>query len=244
MEFDDIGIAAYREQALQWGEHFRKSALGICDLANKYRKHDDCMFRSIHYGGFNFCICLSWDDGGEDWLIRFPLPGCSMFMDNKVLNEASLMKYIADNTNIPVPRVIVYGKAEDSTTGLGPFIIMTWVEGTPMSEILRKKTQEEENDDYVLNLDIDEKALETLYGQMADVLLELWKLDFDRIGTLRLDESGKPSIKESPLTQETNELIRTGNVHNCVPSGVYHSSVDYIFSLLENAEDKSGETAE
>lgn len=36
-----------QEQALQWGEHFRKSALGICDLANEYRKHDGCMFLCI-----------------------------------------------------------------------------------------------------------------------------------------------------------------------------------------------------
>lgn len=139
-----------------------------------------------------------------------------------------------------MPRVIAYGKVEDNLAGLGPFIIMIWVEGTPMSEILRKKAPEEGNDNYVFNLDIDEKMLNTLYGRMAGVLLELWKFDFDRISinTLHLDESGKPSIKRPPLTQETNESIRTGNVHYYVPFGVHHSSVDYIFFTFENVGDE------
>lgn len=75
---------------------------------------------------------------GEDWLIRFPLPGKSMFLDEKVRREALLMKFIKENTDIPVPRVIAYGTADENPTGLGPFIIMTWIEGKEMSDILQR----------------------------------------------------------------------------------------------------------
>lgn len=231
MELDDISLAAYRKQTLQYAEAIRYE--GVFELANKYRKRDGCNLRSRHVGSFNFSIRLYWDDEGEDWLIRFPIPGKSMFLDDKVLNEVALMKYIAENTNIPMPRVIAYGKAEDNPTGLGPFIIMTWVEGMPMSKILRVVKTEDDGEEHILNPDIDEKTLEILYGQMADVLLELWKLDFDRIGSLCLDEAGRPSIEGPPLTQQLNELIQTSNVNNCTPIGVYYTSVDYIFSLLE-----------
>lgn len=158
-----------------------------------------------------------------------------MFLEEKIYNEVALMKYIAANTQIPVPRVVGYGKAEDNPTGLGPFVIMTWVEGKPMSEILRREKESEEDDD-ILDPDIDSQTLEILYGQMADILLELWKLDFDLIGSLRLDEdTGKPSIQGPPLTHQTNELIRTHSVSaiDCAPSTIFHSSADYIFSLLQ-----------
>lgn len=143
------------------------------------------------------------------------------------------MKYIAANTQIPVPRVIAYGAAEDNPIGLGPFIIMSWVEGKQMSEIIRKEKKSEEQDDDVLDSDIDRRTLETLYGQMADILLEFWELDFDGIGSLRLDEAtGKSSIEGPPLTLETNELIRACSVNDCAPTRVFNSSSSYIFSLL------------
>lgn len=232
MDFDDIGLAAHQETVMEWAEKCRNASEGICELAGRYRKRDDCWLLSLHQGSYNFSFRLHWEDGGEDWLIRFPVPGKSMFLEEKVYNEVALMKYIAANTQVPVPRVIGYGKAEDNPTGLGPFIIMTWVEGKPMSEILRKEKDSEEEDD-VLNPDLDSQAMETLYGQMAEILLELWKLDFDLIGSLRLDEAtGKSSIEGPPLTQQTNELIRVCSVASCAPRTVYHSSADYIFSLL------------
>lgn len=155
-----------------------------------------------------------------------------MFLEEKIYNEVALMKYIAANTHIPIPRVVGYGKAEDNPTGLGPFIILTWADGKPMSEM----EKESEEDDDIPNPDIDVKTLEILYGQMAEILLELWKVDFDLIGSLHLDEdTGKPSIKGPPLTHQTNDLTRARSVSavDCVPSTVFHSSADYIFSLLQ-----------
>jgi aminoglycoside phosphotransferase (APT) family kinase protein len=83
----------------------------------------------MYFGYFNFSLRPHWDDGGEDWLIRFPLPGKFMFLDDKVCREAILMKFISENKQIPVPRVVRYGKAKDNPSGLGPFLIMAWIEG-------------------------------------------------------------------------------------------------------------------
>lgn len=95
-----------------------------------------------------------------------------MFLEEKIYNEVAFMKYIAANTQIPVPRVVGYGKAEENPTGLGPFIIMTWADGKPMSEILLREKVSDEDDD-ILEPDIDNQTLEILYGQMAEILLEL-----------------------------------------------------------------------
>lgn len=55
-----------------------------------------------------------------------------MFFDEKVRSEAALMKYIARETNIPVPRVIGYQMATEN---------LAWdlLYGTKMSDLFTKK---------------------------------------------------------------------------------------------------------
>lgn len=156
-----------------------------------------------------------------------------MILDEKIQREATLMQYIAKNTSIPVPRVIAHGRACDNPTGLGPFIIMTWVEGKKMSDVLRKGDTDPK--DVILDPEIDQPTLHTLYDQMAEILLELWNLDFEAIGSVVLDEqAGTHSIAARPLTIEMNELVRTcGLKESLFEDRVYHSTADYIASLLE-----------
>lgn len=167
MDFDDIRLDATEGDLKGWIERCSKSAAGICDLANPYRQRDDCLFMSMHCGSFNFSYRLHWDDDGEDWLIRFPAAGKSMFLDEKVRNEVAIMKYISKNTIIPVPKIIGYGMADENPTGLGPFIIMTWVEGKKMSELLRQKDTTGKSEG--LDPGLDEYTLKTLY------LPETWR---------------------------------------------------------------------
>ncbi|RAH50487.1 phosphotransferase family protein [Aspergillus brunneoviolaceus CBS 621.78] len=226
MDFDDISLARFERLKKEWIALCSTSSQGICQLASKYRDRDDCLLRSMHSSGF-----IS-EDGEPDWLFRFPLPGKSMFLDEKVQNEAVLMKFIADTTRIPVPSVIAHGRAERNPTGLGPFIIMTWVEGTKMSDLLRKGGDTPEKEE-ALDPDVDPQTLKILYGEMAEILLELWSLDFSHIGSLR-EKKTPPltKVEGRPLTLEVNELIRTCGLEDCAPSRVYHSSLEYIHSLL------------
>ncbi|PYI21878.1 hypothetical protein BO99DRAFT_471807 [Aspergillus violaceofuscus CBS 115571] len=216
MDFDDINLAAVDDRRHEWIKLASKSGAGICELANCYRQRDDCMLRSMHCGSFNFSFRLNWDDDGEDWLIRFPLPGKSMFLDEKVRREALVMNYIARETTIPVPRVIAHGTSDEDPTGLGPFIIMTWIDGKMMSDILRQDDLSDKHD--VLDLAIDLETLKTLYGEMEEVLLQLWGLNFSKIGSTDEDQWGKTIVDGRPLTRELNET--------------YDTSVDYITSLL------------
>lgn len=144
------------------------------------------------------------------------------------------MKFIQQNTNIPVPSIIGYGMGSQNPTGLGPFIIMVFVEGRKMSEILKAKTIAEDNYD-VLDPEINEATLRTLYGQLANIHLELFEHDFDHIGSLSLDtEINSWSIKDRPLTLDINEILRcSGLPEDCFPSRVYASSADYLLQLCE-----------
>ncbi|OJJ96596.1 hypothetical protein ASPACDRAFT_54469 [Aspergillus aculeatus ATCC 16872] len=231
MDFDDINLTAVDNLRLDWIKLASKSGAGICELANRYRQRDDCMLHSMHCGSFNFSFRLNWDDQDEDWLIRFPLPGKSMFLDEKVRREAFVMNYIAKETKIPVPRVIAHGTSDENSTGLGPFIIMTWIEGRKMSDILRQDDLSDKHD--VLDPAIDPETLKTLYGEMAEVLLQRWGLDFSKIGSINEDHLGKTIVDGRPLTRELNELIRISGLKDCTPQRTFHTSIDYIASLLE-----------
>lgn len=203
------------------------TAQEICAFANRYRKRDGGKVVSMHYDPFTVKARLHWDDGGRDWLIRFTFSGRSSFIDEKVQNEAVAMKFVALKTPIPIPRVIAYGTAADNPTGLGPFIIMTWVDGRKMSDVLWNTPGR--------NLQETRATREMLYGQMADILLELWKLNFDRIGSLVQAEITRTfSANRRPSSQGISELSRVWDLSDHIrPSRIYHSAVDYVYSLLE-----------
>lgn len=200
---------------------------GICDLANKYRRRSDGRILFLHYDTFNVTARVHWDDNGRDWLIRFTLPGKSSLMDDKVQTEAAAMKYVSTNTPIPVPRVIAHGSAKENPMGLGAFIIMTWVEGRKMSDILHN-----ENDG---NAEENQQTIERLYEQMAEILIELWKLNFERIGSFGHNAmTGKIAVDRRPFARAVNEVMRVCELgdHPSL-SRTYNSASDYILMLLE-----------
>ncbi|PYH82507.1 hypothetical protein BO82DRAFT_413724 [Aspergillus uvarum CBS 121591] len=99
-----------------------------------------------------------------------------------------------------------------------------------MSDILRQDDLSDKHD--VLDPAIDPETLKTLYGEMAEVLLQLWGLNLSKIGSINEDCSGKTIVDGRPLTRELNELIRTSGLKDCTPPRTYDTSVDYITSLL------------
>ncbi|KAJ5860747.1 uncharacterized protein N7529_008057 [Penicillium soppii] len=221
MDTDKVKTKLHDTQTASWIKTATTSSKAICTLAGRYRGRPDCWLRSLHRGTHNFSWRLHWDDGGEDWLIRFPLPGKTM-SDAKVVHEVIAMQYVAANTDIPVPRVVAHGTANENPTGLGPFVIMTWVEGRTVADIIAETGLG----------DVDPKVLRVLYTRMAEVLLHLWSLEFDMIGNLGSGESGF-CISGSPWTREMNELVRAYGIDIGVfGTGVYHSSTDYVASLL------------
>ncbi|KAK5628516.1 hypothetical protein RRF57_004231 [Xylaria bambusicola] len=117
------------------------------------------------------------------------------------------MRYIAENTTIPVPKIYHHGTAAENPTGLGPFIIMEYIEHEmTMSEALTDPLNTDE--EHILDPNISEQKLELLYGQMANILLQLSTLTFSRIGSLVEQKDGQFSVSGRPLTQNMNSLVQ------------------------------------
>lgn len=188
-------------------------------------------------GSFNFCICVTFNDGGPDAVIRFPKPGhtSTALRDEKVANEVQFMKYLRQNTTIPLPQVIDWGLTEESPQRLGPFIIMEYVDGTRLSTFLQQPT-ENEGEDVVLNPEIDDTTLDIIYDQLADYVVQLSELNFDSIGSISKDPTSNTwSVTGRPLTYNMNELatVVSGYPTEEFPAAQF-ASVNKYFQNLAN----------
>ncbi|KAI1960615.1 hypothetical protein LOZ58_003687 [Ophidiomyces ophidiicola] len=194
---------------------------------------------STHCGSFNVCVRLHWDDDGPDWLIRFQIPGKTVFADEKLRGEIAVIKLVRQNTSIPVPEIITYGSAAENPTRLGPFIVMTWLEGVRMKELMEKKVCSPDRfEETLLDPELDANALITLNREFSGILCQLWTLEFDKIGSVDFNsDSNSWEVKSRPITLGMNELVRYGGINEeNLACGTFESSLDYVFHLCEMRE--------
>lgn len=145
------------------------------------------------------------------------------------------MRYVAANTTIPVPRIHHYGTAAENPTGLGPFIIMDYIEHHQNMSRALLDPKRPIDDRPVLDPDIDQEKLELLYSQMADILLQLSSLDFSRIGSLSQPQEGDPvSVERRPLTVNMDQLlIHTNMPPQILPSQTYDTAREWYSALVD-----------
>ncbi|KPA38624.1 hypothetical protein FLAG1_08537 [Fusarium langsethiae] len=163
-------------------------------------------------GSFNFSLRVKRGESGEHVVIRFPVPGniYGPWRDEKVKNEVMAMKFIREHTSIPVPIVRHWGVTEKSPQQLGPFIIMDFIEGDDLSDLLQQP-EENTKDAIILDPNIDEAKLDEIYEQIAGFMLELSRLGFSRIGAISQDAtSNQWAVTGRPLTYDMNEVVTLG----------------------------------
>ncbi|KAB8276157.1 hypothetical protein BDV30DRAFT_206786 [Aspergillus minisclerotigenes] len=87
-------------------------------------------------GAYNISLQMKYKNANTA-IIRFPQPSATMFPEEKVRNEVATMRYICDQTSIPVPFVHHWGVKKDSPLELSPFIVMAFIEhDTNMYDVL------------------------------------------------------------------------------------------------------------
>ena len=138
-----------------------------------------------------------------------------MYPYEKICREVAIMKFVGENTSIPVPRVIAFGTAaENHDPAIGPFLITEWIEGIPVTAFLEKLPRPSWGP--VLRDDIGDIQLRTIYSQIASILLELAEHDFDNIGALSAgqthSETSVWSVESRPMTLRVNDIKAGGNV--------------------------------
>lgn len=135
--FDELADKQRQDISKQWIHRAFAAQKEILELVAQRRRGGEAQgIVGWFAGSYNFCFRVSFTEG-PDAIIRFPKPGCTVFPDEKVTNEARVIEFIRENTTIPVPRLISWGVTEDSPQQLGPFLISDYVHGVSLSSILR-----------------------------------------------------------------------------------------------------------
>jgi len=169
--------------------------------------------RTFHNGAFNAGLKMVFGDGTA-WLVRFPRVGNvhDSYADEKVAMEVKALGLVREETTIPVPKVRAWGLAASNPLGLGPFVMMDFVDGVALNELLNDPNAESPT--RLIRDDISDDDIEAIYRQFANFLLQLFKLDFDSIGNLPWPsdtEAEGPRLMR-PLTFKAHTILQNGGV--------------------------------
>ena len=191
---------------------------------------------NFHHGAFNASMKIVFSDSTA-WMVRLPRVGavCNDYADEKVAMEVTALTLIHERTTIPVPRVHAWGPAASNLLGLGPFIMMDFIVGVSLSDLL--KDPNAEHPTRLIREDVSDRDIEVIYRQLANFMLQLFELDFDRIGSLPPPraEAQIPTLTR-PLTFKAHSILQNGGVDTfgkafCFPFFLFLSN-----SLIEGVD--------
>lgn len=183
-------------------------------------------------GSFNVWVRLEFVDGGSA-VMRIPCYGRSMFPDEKIQREVSVIRFLEFHTSIPVPHILHYGMAKERPDELGPFIIREYVEDEYDLVDALNSPGIPNDERPILDPQISEERLTFAYGQMADIMLQMSKHTFAEIGCIARanevdDFDDAWVVKHRPLTLNMNELAQVGNFPpHLLPDGPFPTSSSY-----------------
>ncbi len=172
-------------------------------------------------GSYNMCSTVTFQHG-PPVIVRFPIFGRSRFRIEKSTNEVVTLGFLRRRTQVPVPLILGMG-----SWGLGPYLVMSVVEGSLLSKCVKGPADQSNK----FHSNISDFNLKRAYHEMAQVLIELSKPIFPTIGALER-ASGEWSATKRPLTLNMNELVRVGNfppskLTNCT----FQTSSEYFQEL-------------
>lgn len=157
-------------------------------------------------GSYNVGQKIVFEDG-TTWLLRFPRVKsiCPKYADEKVVMEVEALSLIRERTSVPVPDVKAWGLADSNPLGLGPFILMDFIDGVCLNGVFTG------GEFRLLKEEIPDSDLETVYRQIANFMLQIFQINLDRIGSLPTPRTGY-SAPICPLTWKVQEIAQTGGV--------------------------------
>lgn len=207
MDFDDRFELYHEDAARIWIWKLLKAAPSeLAPWVSTYRDGRSCTIIDRLQGSFNVSYVVRFDEDGLCWVVRFPMPGRVMSLDEKTRAEVATMRFIKAKTSIPVPDIITWGLSAENPLQLGPWIIMEHIKGEPLNTFV--EAPRTSGSSPILRPDIPPEDLEIIYRQWARWQLELSRHHFQCIGSM--DDEYVPRFR--PMTIKTNEIESHGGV--------------------------------
>lgn len=239
MSFDDVAWVKSEQIVDNWIYQFCRPEIGGAAAQTLLECHspgEPVDFTVIGKGSYNISFRMEFKNAPAA-VIRYPLPATLRFPDEKIRNEAAVMRYLKEHTSIPIPRVIHRGRADESQLSLGPFIIMDYARHDSTMYASLNTPGRPTDLRGILDPDITEEKLEMLYRQLADILLKLSMLSFSRIGSLQQKEHSTWEVTHRPLTLNMEQMVVMGTLppaHLPDPDATFATSASYLESVAES----------
>lgn len=241
MDYDDLAWDASDHVFDTWKTDmlFDTNRLrGIGLLIDQWRGGVPEELLSPRKGAFNVWMRMTFVDGGSA-VARVPAPGRVMFPEEKVQREVTVMRFLQQRTTIPVPHVLHHGSAEQNPSGLGPFIIMDYIQHEHDLVDSLNTPGLSDQDRPILNPNVTQDRLRLAYGQMAGIMLQLNIDSFEAIGSIAKaveddDFDDRWEVKYRPVTLNMNELVQMGGVSpSALPTDIFKTSTSYYTALAD-----------
>ncbi|KAE8352431.1 phosphotransferase family protein [Aspergillus coremiiformis] len=212
LPYDDAAWEESEKGADAWlgSLHDQERYLAITKFLLSYRPGKPTQLTTI-VGGSNVSFRLTYRENSSV-VLRMPIPFLSIFPEEKLQYEIATMQCLKDNTTLPLPRILGYGPAAANPLQLGPFLILEYIDHETDLGTLLNTPNVSQDVRPVLDPNINLPILERAYDQFSDILLQLSRVTFWRIGSLILQETvdGSQRIGARPLPIHWNELVRLG----------------------------------
>lgn len=192
---DWVNLARAEESICKWATSFHPKKLP-CQIDSGFLN-----------GSYNVGQKFAFDDG-TIWFLRLPRARniSPEYADEKVVMEVEALHLIREKTTIPVPEIYAWGFAGENQLELGPFILMSCIDGVCLRDVIGG-----DDGSRLLKESVPDSDVEYIYRQMADLMLQLFKIDFDQIGNLPTPKT-RFNAPSRPLTWKVHEILRLGGV--------------------------------
>ncbi|KAK2026721.1 hypothetical protein LX32DRAFT_695415 [Colletotrichum zoysiae] len=184
-------------------------------------------------GGFNVLYPIRLEGGTSGGLlVRVPCPGQALFPEEKTLAEAATARYIAQHTQLVVPKVFHHGVDPE----IGPFMIIQDLETRRNLSRALAAPREDPDETIILNPNISESKLKNEYFKMARCMLQLAQPTFPRIGALVETSPGSQCVMGRPITLNMSNMAQLSNIPTSIfPSEgtTYQTADEWYVALAE-----------
>ncbi|KAJ4310989.1 hypothetical protein N0V84_010688 [Fusarium piperis] len=169
----------------------------ICDLASRYRGQGPCTVLGRDRGSFNVCFFVHFGTDNVRWVVRVPLKPVVVNPWAKIQSEVATLRFIQDNTTIPVPRVRAFGTEATLIPGSSEapsFLICDYIPGVPLQMKALVEAPQDQRKQF--------------YGELIDILAQLYSIEFATAGSLIPNPAGKsePAVGDI-ISLPANELL-------------------------------------
>lgn len=231
---DSDNLAWDRSDEL-WEEALRQVRLSsqcrkIESFAERICGESTTLVTPLIIGGFNVLYPIRLEDSSAPVLVRLPCPNQAVFPEEKTAAEAATATFIAQYTQVPVPKVYHHGIDAD----IGPFLIIQDLESRRGMGQALEAPREDSNETAVLDPNISEAKLKALYLKMARCVLQLAQPTFPRIGALAEAGPNSHCVAGRPITLNMSNMVQLSNVPKSIfPSeGTAYQTADAWYEAL------------